>query len=484
MNHRAIISTLGYIVFSIGIMMLFPLLVDIYYKEAIPEFLYPIAISIVIGSILILCFRTKKDERTIFEREALLIVALGWLLAAIFGSLPYLFSSLPPIDSFFESMSGFTTTGSTILVDIEAHSHGLLFWRSMTQWLGGMGIIVLFLAVFPTISAGGSRLFKAEAPVLTVDRIRPKMMKTARILWLIYILFSIIEVILLFLCKVSLYDAICTTFSTMSTGGFHPRAESISFYKNPLVEFIVIVFMFLAGTNFSLHYRALKGDIKGFGRNKEFRLYLILILVSIGIITADLTLRIGGDILESLRFASFQVVSITTTTGFSTVNFASNTFWTVSSRLILFILMFVGGCMGSTAGGIKNARIYILLRSIRNEFRRILHPEAVMPVKYGKKVVPDEMLHSIFSFVILYIILFATVASIFFFMGYDPVTSLSSVAATIGNVGPGFARIGPFNNYAFFNPFAKLLLTFCMWIGRLEIFTVLIIFLPAFWRRY
>ncbi|VUT26421.1 MAG: potassium transporter [Candidatus Methanolliviera sp. GoM_asphalt] len=484
MNHRAIISTLGYIVFSIGIMMFFPLLVDIYYKEAIFEFLYPIAISIIIGSILILCFRTKKDERSIFEREAFLIVALGWLLAAIFGSLPYLFSSLPPIDSFFESMSGFTTTGSTILVDIEAYSRGLLFWRSMTQWLGGMGIIVLFLAVLPTISDRGSRLFKAETSFLTAERIRPKIRDTMRIFCLIYLLFSVIEVILLLLCRVPLYEAICTAFSTLSTGGFHPRADSIAYYQSPIVEFIVIIFMLIGSINFSLHFMALKGKIKNVLRNEELRFYLIILLVSIGIVTIDLALRIHGNFLISFRYAVFQVVSTITSTGFATIDFSSSTFWTPSSALILFILMFLGGCRGSTSGGIKEARIHVVIKCIRREFRRLLHPEAVMPIKYNGKIVSEDALHSIFAFVLLYFTVFAVAGSVLIFMGYDPITSLSSVATAMENFGPGLALVGPFNNYAFFNPFAKILLTFCMWVGRLEIFTVLIIFLPEFWRRY
>lgn len=484
MNYKVIFSDLGYVIFMIGLFMLCPLLVSVYYKEDIKYFVIPILISIITGSFLILFFKNRQNKESFYDKEAIIIVVIGWLSASIFGSMPYLFASVSPLDALFEAMSGFTTTGSTILLDIESYSRGLLFWRSMTQWLGGMGIIVFFFTVLPRISPSSLHLIKKEASFMTIEKIRPRIRDTARIFCGIYMLFTVIETILLLFCGLPLYDALCTTFTTASTGGFHPRAESIAYYNNLTVEIIVMVFMFLSSINFALHYRALNGRIKDFIKDEEFRFYLSVVLLSIGITTINLALKINnGDFLVSLRYVSFNVISIVTATGFSTVDFSSTTFWTHSSMFILLILMLLGGCTGSTSGGIKAGRVYLTFKFIAREFKHILHPNAVIPLKYNGRVISDGIINKIFSFVLLYLLLFVSISFILMLMGYDPATSLSAVATTMENCGPGLGRIGPFENFAFFNPIAKLLLIFSMLAGRLELFIVLVLFMPAFWKR-
>lgn len=484
MNHRVIFSSLGYVIFLIGLFMLCPLCVNVYYGESIKEFVVPILISIITGLFLILFFKNRRNKEEFYDKEAIIIVVMSWVFAVIFGSLPYLFSSIAPIDALFETMSGFTTTGSTILLEIESYTHGLLLWRNMTQWIGGMGIIVLFFAVLPGIPASSLHIIRKEASFMTIEKIRPRIRDTTRIFCGIYMMFTIVETVLLLLCNLPLYDAICTTFTTVSTGGFHPRSESIAYYNSPIVEIIVMVFMLLSSLNFALHYRALNGRIKDVIKDEEFRFYLSAVLISIGIVTVDLALRINnGDFLTSLRYASFNVISIVTATGFSTIDFSSTAFWTQQSMFLLLLLMLLGGCAGSTSGGIKAGRVYLVFKFIANEFRRIIHPNAVIPLKYNGHAVSSDTIHKLFSFVMLYLILFMFISFILMIMGYDPATSLSAVATTMENCGPGLGSIGPFENFAFFNPFAKLLLIFSMLVGRLELFIVLILFTPMFWKR-
>jgi len=464
--------------------MLCPLSVNLYYGKGIKEFVIPILISVTVGLFLILFFKNRQDKKEFYDREAIIIVVMGWLFAAIFGSMPYLFASLTPVDALFEAMSGFTTTGSTILIDIESYSQGLLFWRSMTQWLGGMGIIVLFFAVLPRMSVGNLHLIRKEASFLTIEKIRPRIRDTTRIFCGIYLLFTVVETLLLLFCDLPFYDAVCTSFTTISTGGFHPRAESIAYYNSLIVEVIVMAFMFLSSINFALHYRALNGRIKDFIKDEEFQFYLIIVLTAIGMITIDLALKINnGDFLTSLRYASFGVISTVTATGFATIDFSSMALWTQPSMFLLLILMLFGGCAGSTSGGIKEARIYLVLKFIVREFRYIVHPKAVIPLKYNGKVVPDDAIRKIFGFILLYLFLFVIMSFILMLMGYDPTTSLTAVATTMENYGPGLGRIGPFENFAFFHPFAKLLLIFSMLVGRLELFIVLVLFMPLFWKR-
>lgn len=462
--------------------MILPLLVDLIYKENQSlGLLISIAITAASGLLMNLLCR-GRNKRELSHREGFAIVAFAWLSATFFGSLPYLFTgSLESFtDAWFETASGFTTTGSTILTDIEKHSHAILFWRCLTQWLGGMGIIVLSLAVLPLLGIGGMQLFKAEVPGPTADKLRPRISQTARILWEVYVLLSGVEVLLLFLGGMNLYDALCHTFSTMATGGFSPKNASIEFYQNPFIEYVITFFMFMAGVNFSLHYRTLKGDLKYLWQDEEFCFYISLTLASALIITFIIWKNIPESFEKAFRLSIFQVVSILTTTGFCTADFEK---WPISSQLLLLFLMFIGGCAGSTGGAIKCIRIYILLKQGIKELRQIIHPHAVIPVKLGGKIISPDTLSGVWGLFFLYLIIFVIASLLLALLGVDFLTSISAVAATLGNVGPGLGTVGPAENFAHLPTTAKWILSLCMLLGRLEIYTLLVLFAPEFWRK-
>ncbi len=461
--------------------MVFPLFFAIYYQEnrAIYAFLFSIIISILTGLFLQYSCKTKNG---IGKKEGFAIATLGWILAAIFGSFPFLFSGTLAnlIDAFFESMSGFTTTGATVLVPIEGNFLSVLFWRDQIQWMGGMGIIVLVVAILPALGVGGMQLFKSEVPGPELDKIKPRIKETARLLYLVYIIISVLQVACLYLTGMPLYDAITHMFGTMATGGFTPKNLSVGHYNNPTYDIIITIFMLIAGANFTLHYKVLHGDLKSLLKDREFLFYIGVILVSILIVTTQLHIYIYQSILTALRYASFQVVSIVTTTGFATTDFDQ---WPTLSKSILIILMFIGGCAGSTGGAIKNIRILILLKKAAREFQKILHPHAITPIYIGDKKISDEIVSNITSFFLLYIMIFIFSSLIMTALGLDMVSALSSVAATLGNVGPGLGLVGPAKNYAFIPPLGKIVLSICMLLGRLEIYTVLILVLPEFWRK-
>ena len=474
MNRTTIANLIGSVLRFLGLMMLIPLIVAICYGEDCNPFLTSSAITILVG--IVLGLKTHEiDDLTI--KESFATVALGWFFAALFGSLPYLFSGISPLDAFFESMSGFTTTGSTILSDIESHPMSLLFWRSFTQWLGGMGIIVLFLAILPKLAVAGRDLFRAEVPGPTSDKLRPRLSQTAKILWSVYVALSAVEVVALLISGVGLYDALCTTFSTMATGGFSPHSESIAFFASPLVEGVVVFFMFVAGANFALHYWVLRGEHTRLLHNPEFRLYAGIVACATLLVTLLLWSQNG---INSIRLGLFQVVSIITTTGFATADFDT---WHNGAKLTLFVLMFIGGCAGSTGGGMKVVRVLLLVKYGYRELFRTLHPRAILPIRIGRQMVPQGVIESIISFFILYIFVFAVASLILGVLGMDVLSATSAAATTIGNVGPGFGIIGPAEHFGGVHPVGKLVLILCMWIGRLEIFTVLVLLIPEFWRK-
>lgn len=462
--------------------MVLPLLIDLIYKENQSRgLIISIAITAASGLLLNLLFR-RNQKKELSNREGFAIVALGWLSATFFGSLPYLFTGAIPnfTDAWFETTSGFTTTGSTILTDIEKHSHAILFWRSLTQWMGGMGIIVLSLAILPFLGIGGMQLYKAEVPGPTADKLRPRISQTARILWEVYLILSGMEALLLFLGGMNIFEALCHTFSTMATGGFSPKNASIEFYRSPFIEYVITIFMFLAGANFSLHYRVLKGNLSSLWQDEEFCFYTYLVLISTFIISLILWKNFSVNFLEAFRLSIFQVVSILTTTGFSTADFEK---WSVAAQYLLLFLMFIGGCAGSTGGAIKCIRIYILIKQGLKELRQIIHPHAVIPVKLGGKIISPDTLSGIWALFFLYLIIFILASFSLALMGIDLLTSASAVAATLGNVGPGLGTVGPTENYAHLPAAAKWILTICMLFGRLEIYTLLILFIPEFWRK-
>lgn len=481
MSFSTLFNLLGFLNLILAGSMGLPLLVNwIYGEPHARSFILSIAITAFSGLLLMLFF--KRSPRDLTHREGFAIVAFGWIIVSFFGALPYLLTGTlnSLVDAVFETVSGFTTTGSTVITNIEATSYAILFWRSLTQWLGGMGILLLSLAILPFLGVGGMQLYKAEVPGPTADKLRPRISQTARILWEVYILFSAAEVLTLLLGGMNLFDALCHTFSTMATGGFSPKNESIEFYRSPFLEYSITFFMFLAGANFALHYRFLKGNVKVFWRDTEFCFYTSVVLLATLFISLNLWLSIQKEFFQAFRLAIFQVVSILTTTGFATADFEQ---WPPFSQYLLLTLMFIGGCAGSTGGAIKCVRIYILLKQGFQELRKLIHPRAVLPVKLGGKVVSPDTLSGIWGLFFLYLFIFSMASLALCMLGSDFLTSVSAVAATLGNVGPGLGTVGPTENFAHLSVAAKWILSTCMLFGRLEIYTLLVLLIPEFWKK-
>jgi trk system potassium uptake protein TrkH len=446
-----------------------PLVIAIYYGEDWRIFLYSLLITLATGLLLEFGFRTSK----VIERaEGFTIVAFTWLLIPLLGTLPYIFLGLGFLDAFFETMSGFTTTGATILKVVEELPKSAILWRCLTQWLGGMGVILLFISILPRLGVGGSQLFDREFPGPLPERLRPRFRTTARLLWTIYVGLTVAQIALLyFLARVELFDSICISFSTIPTGGFTPTTGSIGAYANPLAEYIIMAFMFLAGMSFILHYQVLRGNWKAI-KGEEFRLYVI-------ILGAAIFLLILSQGFSSYREGMFQAISIMSTTGFVTVDFAS---WHSGARILLLTLMFIGACGGSTGGAIKVVRVLALIKHTRVMMRKAISPKAVIPMKLNQKPISEGIIRDIISFLFLYILVAITASVVLCFLGLNLETAISAVAATLGNVGPGLGGVGPISNYAGLPGPAKFILIICMWLGRLELFTVIMIFSPRFWR--
>ena len=481
MSPSTLLNLLGFLNLLLAGSMFLPLLVNFIYNEPhAGGFSLSIAITASSGGLMMLLF--KRSSRDLTHRDGFAIVAFGWISATFFGALPYLFTGAfdSLVDACFEAASGFTTTGSTVMTDIVKNSHGVLFWRGLTQWLGGMGIILLSLAVLPFLGVGGMQLYKAEVPGPTADKLRPRISHTARILWEVYVLISAVQVLTLLLGGMNLFDALCHTFTTMATGGFSPKNESIEFYQSPFIEYAITFFMFVAGANFSLHYLFLRGNFRALRDDPEFRFYTGVILVSTLLITFNLWSNLPGDLLKSFRLALFQVVSIQTTTGYTTVDFEK---WPAFSQYLLLSLMFIGGCAGSTGGAIKCVRIFVLIKQGARELYQLVHPHAVAPVKLGGKVISQSTLNGIQGLFSLYIGIFVLASLIVSLLGADILTSVSAVATTLGNVGPGLGQVGPMDNFAHLPTASKWILTACMLFGRLEIYTLLVILFPEFWRK-
>jgi trk system potassium uptake protein len=391
---------------------------------------------------------------------------------------PYVFAGLGYIDAFFEAMSGLTTTGATILRDFSPYGRGFFFWRSMTQWLGGMGIIALFVAVLPRLSIGGRQLFFAEAPGPTQEKVAPQIRKTAAALWSVYAGLTLAQVLALHLAGMSLYDSICHAFTTLSAGGFSPNPLSIAGYDNSTVEWIIIGFMFLAGANFALHYRTLRGERTVLLKDEEFRAYTAIVVIS-ALLIAFLLRVIEGDMVDRIRHSTFQALTILTTTGYASVDFE---LWNDQAKMVLFILMFIGGCAGSAAGGPKVVRQILIARYTLIELRRTMHPRGVLPVKLGSRVVPEDVMRAVLVFFLFYLLVFAVCSLVVVALGADLVTGITASIACLGNIGPGFGLVGPMASYADLHPVSKITLTLAMWVGRLEVLTVLALLRPEVWR--
>lgn len=460
--------------------MLSGILVAWYYDETFWPLLISAAITGTVGGLIWLGIG-KRTKKGIAKREGYLIVALSWVVVSLFGAIPYILSgSIPSFtNAFFETMSGFTTTGASILTDIESLPKNILYWRALTHWLGGMGIIVLTVAILPFLGIGGMQLLIAEMPGITPDKLHPRITATAKRLWGIYVLFTFLETIILWIGEMDFFDAICHSFATMATGGFSTKNDSITGFA-PFTQYVIIAFMVLAGTNFTLHYLALHSRFKKLWGNQEFKVYMgIIVLVTLLITIGLLLYNLNYTIESSFRDALFTVVSILTTTGFVTADYLS---WPTSIWIMIFTLMFIGGSAGSTGGGIKISRHLLLMKNSWVELKRAIHPQAVIPVKFNGKSVSQQIIFNVMAFFLLYIIIFATGVVVMAFIGMDFETAIGSVAATLGNIGPGIGGVGPTENYAFLSIFAKWFLSFLMLLGRLELFTVLIVISPAFWR--
>lgn len=498
MNSRLVLYTLGNLLICLAGALLLPLLLAVYYQSAAGDsdlrpFIYSFVVTLLVGVLLRLM---TKSEQELGNKEGAAVVTLGWTVCAVYGSLPYLFHGtfagaernwlVEFSFCVFESISGFTTTGATVLTQIEDLPHAILFWRSLTHWLGGMGIVVLAVAILPMLGVGGMQLFRAEAPGPQTERLTPRIAQTAKLLWGVYALISVLETCVLWIGGMTLFDALCHTFGTMATGGFSTKQLSVGHYDSVYFDVVITVFMFLAGTNFALHYGARRGDLRSYLRDGEFRFYGFLFLLCTALIVWDtMTTKVGDVVLydsfgSALRYASFQVSAIITTTGYGTFNFQQ---WPALSQFVLVVLMFIGGCAGSTAGGMKQMRFLLLIKQGYVEIKRLILPHIVLPVKVGDRVVSPEVMTNVLGFFFLFIGIFAIATCMMAALGLDLISAASATIATLGNIGPGLGTVGPHDSYAHVPTLGKFILSACMLLGRLELYTVLVLFSPELWRK-
>ena len=478
---RNILQIAGYFILalaaSLGLVVLFALFNDDAGFDALV-----LATLIAVGLGGFLCLACRCSPRQISNREGILLVIVTWVAAGLVGALPFYFSAHFGnfTDAFFESISGFTTTGATILEDIEALPRSLLLWRSLTHWIGGMGIILLGIAILPLLGTGGMELYRAEFSGASSERLTPRIAETALALWKLYLAFSVAEFLALWAAGMDYFDAICHTFSTMATGGFSTRNASIESFASPAIEFIIIIFMVVAGINFTQHYRLLmERRHRAFFTDNETRFYFVLLASATAAVTFSLSLS-STNFFEAIRVALFQVVSIMTTTGFSSADFG---LWTPFAQLVLLALMFAGGCTGSTAGGMKVARIFLLFRVVAREFRRIVERRGIFAIRFNREAVSESTIQSLLNLVyIAFLINFAACMALTA-LGVDVFTAISAVAASLFNIGPGLGKVGPSETYGHLPHLAKWVLSFCMLAGRLEYYTLLVLFTGAFWRK-
>jgi len=481
-NPRIAIRLLGRLVLFIGLAMLGPAGVSLGYGERETALVFVVSALVTSLFGFILSRIHTEDSDTVHRRDAFLFVTGGWILAGAFGALPFLLDGTVSnfTDAYFEAVSGFTTTGSTILTDIEATSQGCLMWRSLMHWLGGMGIVVLFVAIFPQLGVGGKFLFQSEGSGNTItEGLKPRIKETSAILWRIYVGLTAVNALALYLCGMNLFDAVNHAMSTMASGGFSTKNASIGAYDNVGIDAVTTVFMVLAGINFSLYFLISRGRWRRAFSNRELWTYLAVAVLATLFVTISIINKHGG-LFTAFRYAVFQTVSIITGTGFGTDNFDV---YPPASQLLLVILMFVGGCAGSTTGGIKIYRMIVMVKACNRELIRAFRPQLVQAVRVGRAVVPEETVRAIFACFALFMAIFLLMSLCIAAMGIDIVTATTSVAATLSNIGPGLARVGSVENYAFLPAAGKWLLSVCMIMGRLEVVTVAALLTPTFWRR-
>ncbi len=483
MNYKIILFILSRLLFIEGFVIIISGLISYFYGDT--DMMYFMESAALCFSIGVLSYPfLRKINKNLGKKESYLVVSLTWVTFSLFGALPFYLSGAIPsfTNAFFETMSGFTTTGASILDDIEALSHGLLFWRSITQWLGGMGMIVLGVAILPLLGIGGMQLFVAEVPGPTPDKLHPRIKGTALRLWGIYILFTVIETILLVLGGMTWFDAVNHSFTTMATGGYSTKQLSVAYYTSPYIQYVISLFMFIAGMNFTLSFFALKLNVKKLIYNEEFKWYFLITVITTLVLSIFLYFNYenNGQFEPVFRSVLFQVISIVTTTGYATYDY---TLWPYFAVFIMFILMFVGGSAGSTGGGPKVMRVLVLIKNSYFEFRRILHPKGVIPVRYNKRAIDTKTIATIQAFFVVYVLTFLGGSIAMSLFGLDTDTAMGSVIACLGNIGPGIGEVGPSNNFLFIPDGGKWLLSFLMMIGRLELFTVLVLFTPFYWKK-
>lgn len=478
MNLRADIYVLGWLLVLLGLFQEVPGLAALWYGEPVAPHLTCASISLLTG--LGLVRGARVSDWRLRPRDGFFVVGMGWVVVSAFGAMPYgATGTLGPVDAFFEAVSGFTTTGSTVLSGLDSMPRSLLLWRAFTQWVGGMGIILFTIAVLPLLGIGGMQLFKAEVPGPIADKIRPRLADTARRLWLIYVGLTAAQIIALYAVGLPLFDALCHAFTTLPTGGFSTHDLSVGGFRSAAVEWIIIAFMLLAGMNFVLHYRLLSGRFREVVADAELWYFLLTVAGATAVVAMRL-IADGWSLARGVREAAFQVVSIVTTTGYVTADFER---WAPFTHVVLLVLMVLGAMSGSTGGGVKSLRALVGLRSLRVAFERLVHPRAVRTVKYGGRPVPEEVVAGIWAFFTAYFLIACLATLVVTAAGYDLVTAFSAALTALGNVGPGLGEVGAMDNFAHFPAAVKLVLAFCMLAGRLEIFTLLVLVVPGFWRR-
>ncbi len=489
MRFKPLFNIVGALLSILGLTMIIPLFISLGYGENdFNGFLFSFLICVIIG--LPLWYFTRYD-RSLTNRDGFAIVTFSWITTAVVGALPfYLSGTIPNItDAFFESMSGVTTTGATILGNIstmphlengiESLPHGILFWRSFIQWIGGMGIIVFYIAILPLLGVGGVQLFKAEAPGPVSDKIKPRVRETAKFLWIVYVGITFVEMIALRIAGMETFDSVCHSFTTMPTGGFSTKNASIAYYDSAMIHYIIIFFMFIAGINFSLHFRAINGDLKAYLKDIEFLVYLIIIILISLIIIFSLSYQANVFSGQIVRESLFGTIAILTGTGYVLGNYE---IWPIFVQMILLTLMFVGGMGGSTTGGMKVIRVLLLVKYAALETRRMLHSRALLPVKIGKQLIKEDVVRNTLGFFLFFMSAFIISAILLSTMGLDIESSIGASASAMGNIGPALGEFGPTDNYALLPSPGKWLLSFCMLLGRLEIFTVMVLFSRTYWK--
>ena len=489
MHVKTILNILGAILALTGFTMMVPALIAWGYNE--PDLVGHLqSMGICMGIGIPVWLFTRKS-RSLNNKDGFVIVTLSWLLVALAGAMPFYLSGAIPnfTDAWFESMSGVTTTGATIIGNpntlphlpngIESLTHGVLYWRSFIQWIGGMGIIVFTIAILPLLGVGGVQLFKAEVPGPVSDKIRPRVKETAKILWMVYVGLTAAEAILLSISGMSWFDAICHAFTTLPTGGFSTQNASIAAYANPAIHYIIILFMFIAGVNFSLHFRSLTGNIKISFKDPEFLAYIGITFAATLFIFLNIASAQGEWTHDNFLSSLFQSVSILTTTGYGSADYE---IWPFFSQYLILILMFIGAMGGSTGGGMKVARIILLVKYAATETRRMLHSRAIIPIRIGDRYIGEDVVRNTLGFFLFYMSIFGITALILTTLNLDIESAIGAAASAIGNIGPGLGAFGPTDNYALLHPMGKWMLTFCMLLGRLEIFTIMVLFSRTFWK--